>query len=426
MKQRGLRYVDDNMRKQQIGKMGISPVEWKKIQTRLLKAKKALLHIEHTESQGFFKLPYDRQTQKTTATLAHNISRRFSDLVVLGIGGSDLGARAIQQALVHPTVKQRGMNVHFAGATTDPDDLVKLLSTVDLRKTCINIVSKSGDTIEPMSVFHILQDKLIRAVGRKKFAEHIVATTDSKTGSLRAAALKKGFRILDIPRNVEGRYSVLTPVGLFPAAAMGVDTAKLLSGAVASIADFHHCKNAQCAACRFAGLSAWSASQGRTIQVTMAYSTRLVEFSRWTRQLIAESLGKKVTRQGRVVHAGVTPLSCTGPEDQHSQLQLWTEGPADKTVTFIEIEKRKQNFSSSYGSLEKLVHLERWATAEALRLEGRPNGTIFLGQLDAYSLGALMMFFEISVALMGELMDVNAFNQPGVALMKKLLLKRLA
>jgi glucose-6-phosphate isomerase len=426
MFQRGLRYDDANMRQQALKKRGISSAAWKNVQTRLITAKNAVAEIERTASQGFFHLPFNTRAQKTTSELAKHVSRKFTDLVVLGIGGSDVGARAIQQALIHPTVTYKGMRVYFAGSTTDPDDLAKLLLNMDLKKTCINIISKSGDTIEPMSAFYVLKEKLIRAVGSASYSSHIVATTDPVSGTLRALSAKEGYALLDIPRNVEGRYSVLTPVGLFPAAAMGVDTAKLLKGAASALQEMHRCRTATCVACRFAGLQAWSASQGRSVQVIMPYSSRLSEFARWARQLIGESLGKKRNRQGKVVHAGITPMACVGPEDQHSQLQLWAEGPADKTITFIEIAKRAQDFRSPYGSLQKALHLERWATAEALRLESRPNGTMVIDQLDAYSLGALFMTFELSAALMGELMDVNAYNQPGVALMKKLLVEKLS
>lgn len=420
-----LRYDDANMWEKNVGKGGTTSAQWKGMLKRLTAAKRAVQKLARTKEQGFLNLPFDRKGQAASVALARTIRRKFSDLVVLGIGGSDLGARALQQALVDSA--RKGMRVHFAGATTDPNDVVKLLQKLNLKKTAINIVSKSGDTVEPMSVFSVLREKLEQTVGEKAAASHVIATTDPASGSLRSLARKNKYAILPVPQNVGGRYSVLSPVGLFPAAAMGIDTEKLLSGARAGVDAFHEYSASQCVSCRFAGLHAMGAEERRqNIQVTMAYSSQLSELGRWVRQLIAESLGKKKSRTGRTVYAGLTPIACIGPEDQHSQLQLWSEGPMDKLMTFIEIGKFKTDFRGAYGSFAELIHIEREATAEALRQDGRPNGTLSIERLDERAMGELIIFFETATAILGELFDVNAFDQRGVENMKRIMREKLA
>lgn len=436
----GFRYDDVNMWSKGVGSLGVTPAEWKQMLVRLRAAKKAVQTLARRKDQGFLDLPFDRKAERDAAALAKKLSRSFTDMVVLGIGGSDLGARALQQALVNPQKQKRGtMRVHFAGASTDPDALVRLLETLDLKKTCVNIVSKSGDTLEPMSAFLVLRDRLLKTVGAKRLSKHIIATTDPFGGSLRALAEAEGYATLPVPGNVGGRFSVLSPVGLFPAAAMGIDTAELLNGARAAVEAFHENAASECPACRFAGLHALGAEKRKQrIQVTVAYSAFMSEFGRWIRQLVAESLGKKKNRKGKAIHAGITPIACVGPEDQHSQLQLWSQGPTDKIVSFMEIAtfhaslitpdaqdlgQAIQRFGNR--SFAELIHAERKATAEALRQDGRPNGTLVLERLDERVLGELIVFFELSVALMGELFDINAYDQPGVELSKKIMREQL-
>jgi glucose-6-phosphate isomerase len=428
----GLRYDDANMWAKEVGKTGVTPTEWKSIQARLSQAKRNVQRLSRTNQQGFLQVPFDRKAHEESVAMARRIQKKATDLVVLGIGGSDLGARALQQALADGKGKLR---VHFAGSTTDPHAIADLIKRLDFKKTALNIVSKSGDTLEPVASFLVLRDRLVKAVGSKRFGQQIVATTDTTSGSLMALAKKEKYHALAVPRNVGGRYSVLTPVGLFPAVAMGIDTEALLSGARAAVDAFHESSISQCLACRFAGLHViGSEERKQRIQVTMAYSSRLSEFGRWVRQLVAESLGKQKNRLGKTVHAGLTPIACTGPEDQHSQLQLWSEGPFDKLITFLEIESFQADIRTpslpesgpvieQFGrrSFSELIHLERRATAEALRQDGRSNATLVLERLDARTLGELIIFFELTVALMGELMNIDAFDQPGVELMKKLM-----
>ncbi len=431
MKKSWLQYDDANMRRDQVGKTGVSTAEWTRIVPQLRAAKQAILQLDRTKTQGFLSLPKDAETVKNCEARAAQTRKRFSDLIVLGIGGSDLGARAIHHALSHV---RKGMCVHFAGSSTDPGQLLRILNEVNLKKTCVNVVSKSGGTLEPMSAFLILRDRLKTQIG-KRFAEHVIATTDPLDGVLRQIAIQEGYATLPIPKNVGGRFSVLSACGLFPAAAMGVDIASLLRGG-REIADaFRGESSSVNAPSRYAGLHVIaSRKRGQRIQVVMPYSASLGEFAKWVRQLVAESLGKKQTRSGRSVFEGVTPIAAVGPEDQHSQLQLYAEGPFDKTVTAIGVASTGRDMMVpraaglpdavnrfSGHSLSSLLTIEREATMESLRRVHRPNGTIQIQSLDERSLGGLFQFYEIAVAMMGELLDVNAYDQPGVELSKRIM-----
>lgn len=374
---------------------------------------------------GFFTIPDLKKDLAATKKLAVAVAKEFRDLVVIGIGGSDLGARALLRALQKDG---KGMRVHFIGANTDPDEIEALLARIDLRKTALNVISKSGDTIEPMSAFLLLRDLLIKKVGHKKHARHVVATTDAKNGTMRQIADREGYRTLPVPGNIGGRFSALTTVGLFPAACAGIDVSALVAGAAAERSAFDRAKADDYGPLLFAALQ-YDANEdgGRNINVLMPYADGLKELGAWFRQLWAESLGKKLDRRGQIVHRGMTPVAALGATDQHSQVQLYVEGPADKTVTFIEVKKfaSKLKVPNPYPdiegvaymaghSFEKIIHAERAATAHALARNGRPNGTIFIPSVDAKTVGGLMFFFMIATAAAAELLDVNAYDQPGV------------
>ncbi len=370
---------------------------------------------------GWMSAPTDQRMLKRIQTVVR-ATAAFDTLLVCGIGGSDLGARTILEAL--PAKKR----VLFVGGNTDPDELEQILGSLNWKKTAINIVSKSGDTIEPMSAFFIARERLRQAVG-KHFAKHIVATTDGLRGTLRSLAVKEGYLTLLVPNDVGGRFSVLTDVGLFPAAWAGIDIKKLLAGAKAQQSLFERRPIVEQLPAQYAMLHAEHLLKyGRALFVLMPYSSKLQSFARWYRQLLAESLAKAQTRRGTQIEFGPTPIAALGATDQHSQIQLYIEGPRDKVITFIEIEQFKEArlrlptlqkeqgpmYGLSKRSLQEVIHAERAATAEALTTAGRPNETLFLPKLDAYHLGELFQFFLLATAYLGELFDINAFDQPGV------------
>lgn len=384
-------------------------------------------------SLGWMSCPFDQKMLKQIQEVVRATSS-FDTLLILGIGGSDLGARTILEAL--PTKKR----VVFGGDNTDPDELEDTLSSLNWKRTVVNIVSKSGETIEPMSAFFIVRERLQKVVG-KHFAKHIVATTDNTRGMLRALATKEGYLTLSAPSTVGGRFSVLTAVGLFPAAWAGIDIKGLLEGARAQQRSFQRRPVMEQLPVQYAMIHAEHLLRhGRSLFVLMPYSNRLHAFSRWYRQLVAESLGKAQTRRGTHVEFGPTPIAALGATDQHSQTQLYMEGPHDKVHTFIEIEQFEQArlrlpklekehgamFGLSKCSLQEVIHAERAATAEALAHAGRPNGTIFLPKLDAYHLGELFQFFMLATAYLGELFDLNAYDQPGVEEGKRRFWEKLA
>ncbi|HSD12015.1 MAG TPA: glucose-6-phosphate isomerase [Patescibacteria group bacterium] len=379
---------------------------------------------------GFFAIPELTDDLAALRRAAKDVAKSFSDLVVIGIGGSDLGSRALIRALCK---EGKGMRVHFIGANTDPEEIAALLERVDLRKTALNVISKSGDTIEPMSAFVLLRDRLIRKVGLAKHRRHVIATTDPKSGTLRQIADREGYRTLQVPQRIGGRFSALTTVGLFPAACAGIDVAALVAGAKAEREAFAGTPAGASGPLLFAGLQHDAyARRGQRISVLMPYADGLRELGAWYRQLWAESLGKKRSRSGMIVHHGMTPVAALGATDQHSQIQLYNEGPADKVVTFVEVDSFRKDFKvpNPYPDLEgvaymaghgfeEIIHAERAATALALAKNGRPSGTLHLPSIAPGSVGALMMFFMIATAAAAELLDIDAYDQPGVEEGKK-------
>lgn len=376
---------------------------------------------------GFMAMPDMKKELALAKRMAAAVKRDFKTLVVVGIGGSDLGARAVIHAL--KSSAKKGIDVRFIGANTDPDELAAFAAGIDWKKTAINVISKSGDTIEPMTVFLYLRQQLIKKVGQAKHAKHVIATTDEKTGTLRKIADLEGYRTLPVPGAIGGRFSVLTPVGLFPIACAGIDVSGLVAGAREERDAFLEVEALNNAPLFFAGLQ-WEAGKSRNQRITvlMPYSESLKEVGAWFRQLWAESLGKKLDRRGQIVYRGFTPVAALGATDQHSQIQLFNEGPMDKTITFIEVKKfanGKLKVPNAYPDLpgaafmtghtfEAIIHAERAATAQALTGNGRPNGTLTIPSVDAKSVGSLLFFFMLATAAAAELLDVNAYDQPGV------------
>jgi glucose-6-phosphate isomerase len=303
-----------------------------------------------------------------------------------------------------------------------------LLALVTLERTLFLVVSKSGSTAETMAQYlivrRLLQDKLGDAASSR-----LVFLTDPERGALRQLARTEGIRALDVPPNVGGRFSVLSAVGLFPALLTGIDAGSLLRGA-AAMRD--RCSTAELLrnpAGMYAALQ-WLADteHGARIHVFMPYSDALRDFAHWFVQLWAESLGK-FSRSGQNV--GPTPLPAVGATDQHSQVQLFMEGPHDKTVTFVSVGTGDADIGIPTGgggvadlaylggsTLGQLLDVERRATAGALAARGRPNMTIELPAADAYHVGELIMLLEFATVVAGQLYDVDAMNQPGVELGK--------
>lgn len=372
---------------------------------------------------GFYNLPYDEKLLKHVLSLSKELTGRFDNLVVLGIGGSSLGARAIFNALCHPyhnllpADKRKGVRVFFCD-NIDPDSFKPLLETINLKKTVFNIITKSGETAETIAQFLVIKKMLEKTIG-KKYRGHIVITTDPSKGGLRKIANQEGFRTLPVPQNVGGRYSVFSAVGLFPSAMADVDIKKLLAGArkmdeIADTSDIW--KNP---AYMSAIMQYLAYQKGKNISVIMPYSSALRDFAEWYIQLWAESLGKGM--------AGPTPIKAIGTTDQHSQLQLYMEGPYDKIITFIEVKnfKNKIPIPKIFKHIEDIAYLGGHTMEELFKAEGiatrialtknkRMNCSIIMPEINPFTIGQLLFFFEVQTAFAGGLFEVDPFNQPGV------------
>jgi glucose-6-phosphate isomerase len=384
---------------------------------RLRSAHLRLERLRETGEQGFFDLPFNRSEAALIERTAGRVRERFRCLIVVGIGGSELGAQAIHQA-----VGGHAMDVRFL-SSPDPDLLHDVCRAARFEKTAIHLVSKSGTTIESMAIFFTLRAELIKAVGKPRYAEHVFVTTDTNGNPLHRFALSEGYTLLPHPVTVGGRFAALSAVGLFAAAASGTPIARILSGA-RRMEQHRRSFGPTHVSARFAARHERAyTKEGLRIHVLMPYADRLSDMAVWYRQLWAESLGKK-KGQGSV---GPTPVAACGPADQHSQLQLYQDGPRDKLVTFLEVDNFTthtkvppipKNFHElSYISgrgLSDIMHAERKGTARALARHNRPNETIHLVSISPESIGAFMHFYLCATAYMGELLGVNSFDQPGV------------
>ena len=413
---------------------GIAEKMWGEASKNFGEAKRGFDALRSGGSVGFVDLPANAQLLRQVTSFAKEARGKFDDVVILGIGGSALGPIALRTAL-----RPSGWNMLDEKArdnyprlqvldNVDPETIAALLGRLRLPRTLFIVTSKSGGTAETMAQFLIVHDRLVR--DKLDLSQHLVFVTDPKQGALRPLAERVKVPALDIPPNVGGRFSVLTPVGTLPAALMGIDVKSLLSGAAEMAKRCESTDLASNPAGVYATLQWLSDTRLRkSIAVFMPYSDPLRDFAGWFVQLWAESLGKK-RPDGTSV--GSTPLAALGATDQHAQVQLFMEGPADKTVTFVAVRERGTDvtipaaFSDvkelgylARHSLGELIDIERRATAGALAKRGRPNMTIHLDRVDAGHVGQLMMLLEIATAYAGQLYAIDAFNQPGVELGKQ-------
>ena len=387
---------------------------------------------------GWMELPYNQEgIVCEIERVAAYVRAHYEYFVVLGIGGSALGPIAVHQALNHlhynelPADKRPGPKFYVED-NVDPERMAALFDVIEIEKTCFCIITKSGATAETMSQYLIITEALKAQVG-EGWTRQVIAVTDHEKGNLIKLAQENGFETFYIPDGVGGRFSELCPVGLVPAACCGIDIRALLAGAAAMDA---RCKNEDMMknpALLEAVLQYIACEQmGRNVQVMMPYADSLKYMADWFCQLWAESLGKNVRRDGTPCHAGQTPAKALGVTDQHSQLQLYNEGPFDKVITFIKVENFRSETKIPKGCEQfqdvaflggmthnTLIEAERQGTEYALYVNRRMNQTIIMPEVNAYTLGQLMFFLEMATAYEGELLDIDAFNQPGVETSKR-------
>ena len=426
-----LQFDFHNCMAEEIGEVhGLTEAE---LEAALPLVKKAHQQIQSWRKSGdaaFFELALQPQNITELTAAAEKVRKNFDDVVVLGIGGSSLGLGALSQALLplHFNVlsrEERGAPRLWICSNLDPDTFVPLMSSLNPHKTQFVVISKSGRTTETLAQFFVVVEKLKASVGQN-WKQHFTLITDPNQGPLRLFAMQEGIQSFSIPPQLGGRYSLFSPVGLFPAACAGILVEDLLSG------------------CREAALQ-WQSGdleenpvyllallhflldqkKHKSTAVLFPYKDNLSTFADWYIQLWAESLGKG----GK----GSTPHKALGAVDQHSQLQLFMDGPNDKVFTFIGVdeflsEPEETQVSSCMAGFDELtghsfgeiLQAEQLATTQALTKQQRPNMTITLPELSCFTLGQLCFAYELATAFAGALYGVNPFDQPGVELSKQL------
>lgn len=375
---------------------------------------------------GFFRLPSDNQLAVQSQEVYEKfINKKF--FIHVGIGGSSLGPEMLVKAL------QKNFEIEFRFINNiDPDEIADQLSGIDLKKSLFSFVSKSGSTAETTAALHIITNKLFeQGVKLNQLKDYFVFTTDPEKSQLLEIAHKHDISCLSIPSNIGGRFSVLTPVGLLPTFFAGASVTRLLQGAeqirseiLQNPQDNHFLKTA-----------CWIYHLYKTDNINqtilMPYSSKLKDLSSWFTQLWAESLGKKYDVHGQVVHRGLTPLISYGATDQHSQMQLFMEGPRDKFILFISIDDFAKDFfltapfqtpssqKLNHYRLSDLMKAEHAGTLQALKEQDRPFINLSIAHRGEQPLGALIMWLECLTVAMGQLLEINPFDQPGVEAGKK-------
>ncbi|MEZ5403285.1 MAG: hypothetical protein R2729_26635 [Bryobacteraceae bacterium] len=403
------------------------------------KASEALARFHKTVEEGtygFPHLPFQKAEIKAIEQFAKSVRGSYDTVCVAGIGGSALGVWAIDCALrgphpVQPEFTRKNPRLVILD-NVDPSFVLDALDSMNPRRTLVVVIAKSGATAETVAVFFHIKAWMEKALGRKS-RQRILAVTTDGAGDLYALAQAEGYRCFYIPKNVGGRFSVLSPVGLLPAALCGFNIRRLCKGA-AEMTSLCWKDDLDANPALSSAVHHWLAltERGKAIQVAFPYANRLWGMAFWFRQLWAESLGKRVDRSGKVVNAGQTPIAALGTTDQHSQVQLYREGPNDKLYTFWTVRKfgkpgRIPKIKTGLEAMDylggktlaQLLHAEYEATAAALTEAQRPNCTFTLDRVDEEHLGAFFQLLEFETAIAGELMGIDAFDQPGVELGKR-------
>lgn len=383
--------------------------------------------------------PMRQEHVSAIRSLVQERQGRFENMVVLGIGGSALGNIALQAALHSPLYNlqsDRKTPRVFVVDNVDPTVLADVLAFCEqsggIQNTLFNVISKSGETAETAAQFMVVRDLLNKHLGDKA-GENVVAVTDPAKGTMRQICDAEGYATLPVPEGVGGRFSSLSPVGLFSAAMTGIDIDALLDGA--------HAMDTRCgskellenpAAMLAHLLVELGTSKGKPNHVLMPYANRLYLLADWFRQLWAESLGKQHDTQGNEVFTGFTPIKALGTTDQHSQVQLYREGPNDKVIGLLEVNDWSAADISIPGGLGvealnylegstigTLLNAEKRATEYALVESQRPNFTITFPKIDATHVGEFIMLWQIATAYAGLMLNIDAYDQPAVELGKQ-------
>ena len=366
---------------------------------------------------AFLNLPDDAGLVRKIKKFVKTQKNKWEYIVVLGIGGSALGGIALRNAILGPLHHIEEKPHLFFVDNIDPNFITQLLGSIDLKKSLFIVISKSGSTVEPMALFNLIKLKLVKV--QEDWQKHMVFITDAKKGELRPIGKKEKITMFEVPSKVGGRFSVLSSVGLVPAALANMDINGVLRGAKKMREFIKKSKPENNPALILAFLQYFlDKRRKKSMTVMMPYSNLLFRFGDWYRQLLAESIGKNK-------RTGPTPINAMGTTDQHSQLQLYNEGPNNKFLIFLNVLNHQEDLELGSNLPKKLAHINDKkmseiinaaliGTSESLAKNKRPNITINIPRINEETIGALFMLFEFQVALLGLLYKVDAFNQPGV------------
>lgn len=380
----------------------------------------------------WMNLGYNEETIWYVKEYAALVENRFENILILGMGGSSLGTQAVCEALLpsywNYLSKEQRKNYPriFFLDNIDPDQMVSMLNILDLKKTLVNVVTKSGSTAEVMAQFMVLKDLMEKELGAD-YRKNIIATTDKNIGILKQLSDQEGYKTFYIPDDVGGRFSVFSAVGLLPFALLGINIEEITQGIkdmdlALKNTDIHFNIAAQNALIHYL----MDTKKGKKISVMMPYSYKLRYIADWYCQLWAESLGKERNKENVIVNTGQTPVKALGVTDQHSQIQLYNEGPNDKIINFLrvgeynttlEIPNIFEYTGISYlggKTMNRLFNAEADSTMASLIDYKRPNITITVPKITPYYIGQLLYMFEVQTAITGALYNINAFDQPGV------------
>lgn len=430
----------NNMFSSNVGiKHGVTEAELKRAAAQAEKAAEHVHAIISNERDRvalgleWARLPYqDKSNIEYIQNFGDEVASSCENVISLGIGGSYLGLKAAQDALAAPyynefaNLRNGRPRIYFDGNNLDPDTFSTLLKNLNPKKTFVVVISKSGETTETKAAFAVVEDWLKKGAG-KAYGRQVFAITDSKSGALRAKVSAEqakdplSFRNLPVINGVGGRFSELN-IGLLHLAIIGVKIQDVLDGAKA-MADRCATKNVfDNPALMYAAMNTvLYREKGKNIAVMMPFCETLKSTAEWYVQLLAESLGKKYARTGEVLNCGRTPVPARGTGDLHSIQQNNIEGENNKAVTFVRVEKFRNDIKIggnndllSGQSYTKLMLLAEEATEWALVQESRPSCSITMPEVSPRHWGELLFFFEMATAYEGELLNVNAFDQPGV------------
>lgn len=356
---------------------------------------------KYEANMGWAKPRHLKEQVSDINATASYIRKNCDVFIVIGIGGSYIGSKAVIDAL-NPYFynNKKQVQIHYLGNSLSSEYLLSILSLIKEKNVIINYISKSGTTFETDLTY-----KLVMKVMEKKYSEEelkarVIFTTGNKE------LIEAGYKVFEIPETIGGRYSVFTPVGLLPIAVAGFDIVELLDGAIDS-------QKSTTMEVKYAVIRDIMYKRGKTTEAYVAYEPKLASLLEWLKQLYAESLGKN--------KKGLLPISLINTTDLHSMGQFIQDGKPILFETVINVKKSKVNINALNSNLDEINNIASKATSMAHHMNGVLNNIIDLDQLDEYHIGYIMQFFMLSCAISGYLDDVNAFNQPGVEEYKKIM-----